>query len=135
MVVSSFHHPQEFVIGCYGEYIKANNPVFHYFLSFTHTRPTTTTTMSDNETLLPTQSKSGIPTNIIQCTDLQEMARIVDEQNATDKDYLVMAEEWDDSLAFQAATALIFEAFKQPNGYTELILNRFRKAAKHRDRD
>lgn len=66
---------------------------------------------------------------------LQEMARIVDEQNATDKDYLVMAEEWDDSLAFQAATALIFEAFKQPNGYTELILNRFRKAAKHRDRD
>jgi len=66
---------------------------------------------------------------------LQEMARIVDEQNAADKDYLVMAEEWDDSLAFQAATALIFEAFKQPNGYTELILNRFRKAAKHRDRD
>src|SRR3989344_7916510 len=75
MVVSSFHRPQEFVIGCYGEYIKANNPVFHYFLSFTHTRPTTTTTMSDNETLPPTQSKSSIPTNIIQCTDPQEMAR------------------------------------------------------------
>ncbi len=28
--------------------------------------------MSDNKTMPPTQSKSSIPTNIIQCTDLKE---------------------------------------------------------------
>jgi hypothetical protein len=77
MVVSSFHCLQEFVIGCFAEYIIANNPIFILILSFTHTRTTpttTTTTMSDNETMPPTQSKSGIPTNIIESTDPHEMA-------------------------------------------------------------
>jgi hypothetical protein len=31
--------------------------------------------MSDNETMPPTQSKSGIPTNIIQCTNPKEMVQ------------------------------------------------------------
>ena len=31
--------------------------------------------MSDNETMPPMQSESGIPTNIIQCTDPKEMAQ------------------------------------------------------------
>jgi hypothetical protein len=80
MIVSSFCCLQEFVIGCFAEYIK-NNAVFLYFLSFTHTRTTTptttttTTTMSDNKTMPPMQSESGIPTNIIQCTDLHEMVQ------------------------------------------------------------
>lgn len=65
---------------------------------------------------------------------LEEMARIVDEQNASDPAYTAMAENWDTSPAFQAASALIFEAFKQPNGYTELILSRYRLEAKRRDR-
>jgi malate synthase len=60
---------------------------------------------------------------------LEEMARIVDEQNAGDCAYRAMADRWD-SPAFRAASALIFEAFRQPNGYTELILNRFRREAK-----
>ena len=34
MVVSTFHCLQEFVIGCIAEYIKANNPFYHYILSF-----------------------------------------------------------------------------------------------------
>jgi malate synthase len=63
---------------------------------------------------------------------LQEMARVVDEQNAGDAAYYAMAENWDHSPAFQAAKALIFEAFKQPNGYTELILQRFRLQVKRR---
>jgi hypothetical protein len=77
MVVSSFHCLQEFVIGCFAEYIKANNPIFILILSFTHTRTTpttTTTTMSNNKTMPPTQSESGIPTNIIECTNPHEMA-------------------------------------------------------------
>jgi len=65
-------------------------------------------------------------------TTLQEMARVVDEQNAGDAAYYAMAEDWDGNSAFRAAMALIFEAFKQPNGYTELILGRFRLQAKRR---
>ncbi len=68
-------------------------------------------------------------------TTLREMARIVDAQNAADRNYRAMAEDWEDNIAFQAATALIFEAFKQPNGYTELILYRFRAMAIRRDRN
>jgi malate synthase len=56
----------------------------------------------------------------------------VDEQNAGDAAYYAMAEDWDGNSAFRAAMALIFEAFKQPNGYTELILGRFRLQAKRR---
>jgi malate synthase len=66
-------------------------------------------------------------------TTLQEMARTVDEQNADDPSYRPMAGSFDDSPAFQAAMALIFEGSKQPNGYTELILQRFREIAKHRE--
>jgi malate synthase len=63
---------------------------------------------------------------------LQEMARVVDEQNEGDAAYYAMAEDWGGNLAFRAASALIFEAFKQPNGYTELILGRFRLQVKGR---
>jgi malate synthase len=62
---------------------------------------------------------------------LEEMARVVDGQNAGDPAYRAMAEAYDGP-AFRAAAALIFEAFKQPNGYTELTLNRFRIQAKAR---
>jgi malate synthase len=65
---------------------------------------------------------------------MREMARIVDAQNAGDANYRPMSDSWDDSPAFQAATALVFEGFKQPNGYTELILGRYRTLAKLRER-
>jgi malate synthase len=41
-----------------------------------------------------------------------------------------MAHAFDDSLAFQAARALVFEGVEQPNGYTEPLLHRFRQHVK-----
>ncbi|HVJ00251.1 MAG TPA: malate synthase G [Sphingomonas sp.] len=57
------------------------------------------------------------------------MAAKVDAQNAADPAYEPMAGN-PDSLAFQAARALVFEGLEQPNGYTEPLLHRFRQARK-----
>jgi malate synthase len=61
---------------------------------------------------------------------LQRMAAKVDVQNLGDPAYRPMAGRQDDSLAYQAARALVFEGLTQPNGYTEPLLHRFRQAAK-----
>ena len=57
---------------------------------------------------------------------LLRMAAKVDGQNAGDGDYVPMAGRTDDSLAFQAARALVFEGLSQPNGYTEPLLHAYR---------
>lgn len=61
---------------------------------------------------------------------MQRMARIVDEQNAGDTFYTPMSSDFDSSIAFKAACALVFEGASQPSGYTEPLLHQYRREKK-----
>ena len=63
-------------------------------------------------------------------TAFQRMAAKVDDQNAGDPLYRPMAADPENSLAYQAALALVFEGVEQPNGYTEPLLHAWRLKAK-----
>ena len=69
-------------------------------------------------------------TTKIQVMDImREMAKIVDEQNKSDKNYKKMSDDFDNSISFQTACDLVFKGKEQPSGYTEplLHLNRIKK--------
>jgi malate synthase len=74
----------------------------------------------------------GIATTEAVDAAFARMAVKVDAQNAGDPLYRPMAGD-PDSLAWQAARALVFEGLTQPNGYTEPLLHRYRAAAKRRE--
>lgn len=61
---------------------------------------------------------------------MEQMAVKVDEQNAGDSDYRNMAPNFADSIAFAAATDLIFKGKVQPSGYTEPLLHERRAQVK-----
>jgi malate synthase len=61
---------------------------------------------------------------------LRKMAAVVDEQNAHDTNYQPMADNFINSIAFQAACELVFEGCAQPSGYTEPVLHKCRLALK-----
>jgi malate synthase len=61
---------------------------------------------------------------------LDRMAIKVDQQNEGDAAYQPLAGRRDQSLAFQAARALVFEGVEQPNGYTEPLLHAYRAKVK-----
>jgi len=60
----------------------------------------------------------------------RRMAKVVDRQNEGDASYERMSDDFDASIAFKAACALVFEGCEQPNGYTEPLLHRFRRQKK-----
>jgi len=60
----------------------------------------------------------------------ERMAKIVDRQNEGDASYERMSDDFESSIAFQAACALVFEGCDQPNGYTEPLLHRYRRQKK-----
>jgi malate synthase len=59
-----------------------------------------------------------------------KMATIVDQQNAADPAYRTMGPDFEQSIAFQAALALVLEGREQPNGYTEYVLHEWRRQYK-----
>jgi malate synthase len=57
---------------------------------------------------------------------LARLAKLVDEQNAGDNEYIPMTPDIENSIGYQAARALIMDGTTQPSGYTEPLLHAMR---------
>ena len=65
----------------------------------------------------------GITTKIQVIEIMKDMAKIVDDQNKNDENYVKMSDDFENSIAFQTACNLIFKGKDQPSGYTEPLLH------------
>ena len=72
----------------------------------------------------------GVATEGQVLETFKRMAKVVDRQNEGDASYERMSDDFDTSIAFQAACALVFDGCNQPNGYTEPLLHRYRRQKK-----
>ena len=72
----------------------------------------------------------GITTKIQVTEIMKDMAKIVDDQNKKDPNYIRMSEDYDKSIAFKTACDLVFMGKEQPSGYTEPLLHLNRIAKK-----
>ena len=57
---------------------------------------------------------------------MKKMAKVVDDQNKDDRNYISMSKDFDKSIAFKASLDLILKGSISPSGYTEPILHKRR---------
>ena len=74
--------------------------------------------------------RHGVVTEAQVTETFQRMAAVVDKQNVGDKLYQPMAGNFETSMAYKAATELVFKGMAQPSGYTEPLLHAWRLKVK-----
>ncbi len=72
----------------------------------------------------------GVTSEAQVAETFKRMAEVVDKQNEANASYERMSDDFDKSIAFKAACALVFEGCAQPNGYTEPLLHEYRRLKK-----
>jgi malate synthase len=87
-------------------------------------------TLRISSQLLANWLAHGVLTEDDLLASMHRISTIVDEQNAADPLYQPLIGPAGPGLAFEAARDLVVLGASQPNGYTEPILHRFRRAKK-----